>query len=75
MKQSYLILIKKDCINYQLPSELSVNKLIVTLDDFLSFSKVGWRFKESFLQTESEEKNLNILDMVKDEVPESFVFI
>ena len=32
---------KERCINCQLPSDLSVNKLIVSLDDFLSFSRVG----------------------------------
>ena len=58
--------IKKECVNYQLLSELSVNNLIVSLDDFLSFSNVGWRFKWPFQQTENEEKNSNILDMVKN---------
>ena len=57
---------KNECINYQLTSELSVNKSIVLLDDFPSFSNVGWRFKGSLLQTENEEKNSNILDMVKN---------
>ena len=43
--------------DYQLPSELSDNKLTVSLDDFLSFSNVGWCFKGSFLQPENEEQN------------------
>ena len=60
------MLVKKECINYQLPSQLPVNKFIVSLDDFPSFSNVGWRLKGSFLQTENEEKNSNILDIVKN---------
>ena len=48
---------KERCINCQLPSDLSVNKLIVSLDDFLSFSRVGWRLKGSFLQIQNEVKN------------------
>ena len=51
------MLIIKCIINYQLPSELSDNKLTVSLDDFFSFSNVGWCFKGLFLQAENEEQN------------------